>query len=649
MKSIKRTLFYSWVAAQALFTVAGCQSSASITDAEKAYEKREYFVSADLFKRAYSAESDKLVKADAAYGAAESFYKINDYKNAQRWYNNTLKNSPENLDALFNLASVLKAEESYEEAIEKFNQYKTNGGSAKKADHEIEGCQKAKEWQKENSRYVVINEKALNSRYSDFAAVNVKNREVYFTSDRENRKNKKMYARTGDRYLAIYRAEIKRNRKKTDDQPLKIKGEEIPEGLNFKYNEGTCIFDRSTVYFTLCNGEDGKGTACKIYSARQNGKGFSDIEPLSFCTDTLTNYGHPAIGNDGSTLYFSANLPGGFGGKDIYSSTYDRRSKTWSEPVNLGSTINTDKDELYPFVHKDGTLYFSSNGHVGMGGLDIYSTTKEGANWAKPENMKAPINSGADDFSITVNDDKETGFLSSNREGGRGKDDIYSFYMKPLVFNLTVVVKNAKTQKPVANAIVQFTIGADSTDTLTADSKGELKLPLLAKTAYNFFAAKADEYYLDSKTEGVSTEGKEASEDFTKELLLTPISVEDEFTLKGIYYDLNKADIRTESEPVLDSLITLLNKYPKIVIEIGSHTDCRSSKEYNQTLSQKRAESVVDYLVSKGVNVNRLEAKGYGETRLVNDCECEGTEVKRNCTEEEHQQNRRTTFRIISK
>jgi outer membrane protein OmpA-like peptidoglycan-associated protein len=219
----------------------------------------------------------------------------------------------------------------------------------------------------------------------------------------------------------------------------------------------------------------------------------------------------------------------------------------------------------------------------------------------------------------------------------RQTDDIYGFYLKPLEFKLKIIVKDAKTGKNIPNATVKFTINADSSAAFTANVDGVLEAPLMMNASYGFFASKTEDYYFDSETKQVSTIGKELSESFVQELLLNQMNVEDEFTLKGIYYDLDKADLRSESLPVIDSLITLLNKYPKIRIEIGSHTDCRSSKEYNEQLSQRRAQSVVDYLISKGIASARLEAKGYGETKLVNDCACEGAEVKRNCSEEEHQ------------
>jgi peptidoglycan-associated lipoprotein len=647
MKNIKQISKPVFLVALSVVLFAACSKKTSITEANKAFESREYFVSSSLYKQVYSSLAEKELKAEAGFGAAESFRKINDYKNAEYWYNQTLKNDPDNLEAIWFVAMEMKSAERYDEAKTKFTEYKTKGGNSTNADKQIESCTKAIEWKAEDTRYVVENEKSLNSRNSDFGVVAYKGDALFFTSDRENADNKRTYGRTGDMFLDIYRAELKRAKRGEGKRSIGKVG--VAQGLTFDYNEATGAFAGSKIYFTICNGIEGKENSCKIYEATLSGNAFKDAMVLSFCDDSLTNYGQPTVTKDGQTMYFSADLPGGFGGKDIYSTTFDKRTKTWRQPKNVGSAINTDKDEMFPFIHADGTLYFSSNGRVGMGGLDIYAAKSNTEGWDNAVNMKSPINTGADDFSFSLADDKQSGYLSSNREGGRGKDDIYSFYLKPLEFKLKVVVKDAKTGKTIPNAIVKFSINSDSVATLTTNGSGELETPLMMEAGYSFYGSKTDDYYFDSEPKSVSTKGKELSESFTQELLLNQINVEDEFTLKGIYYDVDKADLRPVSMPVLDSLINLLAKYPKIRVEIGSHTDCRSSKEYNEQLSQRRAQSVVDYLISKGIATARLEAKGYGETKLVNDCECENGVSKRTCTEEEHQLNRRTTFRIISK
>jgi outer membrane protein OmpA-like peptidoglycan-associated protein len=260
--------------------------------------------------------------------------------------------------------------------------------------------------------------------------------------------------------------------------------------------------------------------------------------------------------------------------------------------------------------------------------------------------MKTPINSGGDDFAMTLTKDKESGYFSSNREGGRGQDDIYRFYMTPLIFTLSGVARDSKTKEILPNTYITIT---NSTDTgklvVKTDAAGSYKITLKAKTDYELFAALED--YYDSKIASQTTRGLEYSTDIVQNFDLVPFDYTTVFTLEGIYYDLDKANIRPDAAIILDTMVVLLNKYPKIRIELGSHTDCRADSAYNQDLSQRRADSAVAYINRKGIDLERMVAKGYGEAKLVNDCECEETRIKRTCTEAEHQMNRRTTFRLL--
>jgi outer membrane protein OmpA-like peptidoglycan-associated protein len=342
-------------------------------------------------------------------------------------------------------------------------------------------------------------------------------------------------------------------------------------------------------------------------------------------------------------------MPGGQGGKDIWMTTYSKRSRSWGDPVNLGTTINTEDDEMFPFIHEDGTLYFSSNGHTGLGGLDIFYTKGEATDWSDPINMKTPINSGADDFSVILEKDKESGYFSSNREGGRGQDDIYRFYMNPLIFNLSGVVRNQKTKEVLRNAYVTITSSSDTGKIiLKTDESGSYKLRLKSKTDYELFSAK--QYFFDSKVFYQTTKGLEVSTDLVQDIDLIPMDLNSTFTLEGIYYDLDKADLRPASRLILDTLVMTLNKYPNVRIELGSHTDCRADSSYNINLSQRRADSAVAYIISKGIDSLRIVSKGYGENQLVNGCACEGPNEAiqgRKCSEEEHQLNRRTTVKFL--
>jgi outer membrane protein OmpA-like peptidoglycan-associated protein len=261
--------------------------------------------------------------------------------------------------------------------------------------------------------------------------------------------------------------------------------------------------------------------------------------------------------------------------------------------------------------------------------------------------MKSPINSGGDDFGIVFfPGDKENGYFSSNREGGKGQDDIYRFYMTPLVFTLSGIARDSKTKAVLSNTDLYITNSSDTVKLkIRTDDKGYYKITLNPRTDYELFGKHED--YFDSKLEFQTTKGLEQSADLVQDLELEPFDYEAVFTLEGIYYDLDKANIRTDAAKILDTIVVLLNKYPKIRLELGSHTDCRSDSIYNKGLSQRRADSAVSYIVRQGIDSARLVAKGYGESKLVNDCACEGSYVKRKCTEEEHQMNRRTTFKLL--
>ena len=617
--------------------------------AREAFTKKEFFVAGDNYKAVYSKTKNQEEKKEACFKTAECYRLSNDIKNAENWYRKAVKIDPKNSEAELHLAQSLKGNSKFTEAIVEFNAYKkANPANAVEAEKQIKGCENALKWKNEKTRYLIENLKGINSKWSDFAPAWYKKDQVIFTSDRDNGASKKIYGWTGNQYTDLYAVNYKIPEKRN---PNLIKWG-IPvlfdkDKINSPFNDGTACFDSkfSNIYYTLCSGKDGKGKSCRIYSAAATGSEWGDPAPLSFSSDSF-NCGHPSITKDGQILYFSSDMPGGYGGKDIYYVTYTKRSKSWGDPINLGPVINSAGDEMFPFIHEDGTLYFSSNGHMGLGGVDIFYAKGSGTDWSDPINMKSPVNSGGDDFSIILSKDKESGYFASNREGGKGQDDIYRFYMTPLVFTLSGVARDKFTKETLPNTVLSITNSFDSIKlTIKTDKAGSYKITLKAKTDYELFGAHED--YYDSKLEFQTTKGLEVSTDLVQDFILEPFNFETIFTLEGIYYDLDKADLRTRSKEVLDTIVQLMNRYPKIRLELGSHTDCRSDSIYNMGLSQRRADSAVNFIVSKGIDPERLIAKGYGETKLVNDCACEGSWVKRKCTEEEHQMNRRTTFKLL--
>jgi len=493
---------------------------------------------------------------------------------------------------------------------------------------------------------------------------------LMFSSDRfeVGVRGKDKYGWFNNGFCDVYTTTLKLNKKNKDI----IENYSLPaltdkKNINGKWNDGSVCFDAkfTTMYVTKCNyGEknDGKGAHCRIYESKLSGTEWSEPVPLPFSTDSF-DCGHPFLSKDGTTLYFSSNMPGSIEkavssaenpdgtilSKDLYSVSYSKRGNAWGDPVNLGPSINTDGDEAFPFVHDDGTLYFASNGRCGMGGYDIYFAKGQAVDWSDPINMKAPINSGGDDFAIIVSKDKETGFFSSNRLNGKGSDDIYRFTKTPLIFTLSGVARDVKTREILKNTVIQFTNSSDTIKlTVRTDAAGSYRIPLRAGTDYDLYGSKA--LYYDSKIYSQTTKGLEVSTDLIQDLDLRPIDLET-FTVKGIFYGLDSADIRPRSAEILDSLVLIMNKYPMLKFELGSHTDCRADSLYNIKLSQRRADSCVGYLIRNGVDSMRLVSRGYGENELeLKECACEGPNERvqgQRCTEDQHQQNRRTTVKVI--
>lgn len=650
------------VLAIAVLGVMGC-SNVSMTEARKAYSNKQFITAGEMFGKVASASSkksetkeQKAEKLEAMFLAAESYRNANDYRNAAKWYKKTIKKDKNNEDAVFKYATILQKQNLYREAIEQYVLFlKANPGN-EGAKVRKEFCEKALAISEDESRFTVTNFKVANTKLSDFSPMisSKKDDQLFFTSDRitEGPSKKRQYEWTGRGYTDIYTITFagKRNKKKWE-KPVIIDGP-----INTKHNDGVCAFDRrfSTMYFTICNAKDPDAKKkdnfdCKIYMSRKQGTSWSEPEILPFCKNDTFTYGHPVLSPDNSKLYFSSDKNGGIGGHDIYVSNYVRKGRTWSEPVNLGKSINTKGDEVFPYWNKhDDKLYYSSNGLPGLGGLDLFRSKGSGTEWSEPENLLKPMNSGGDDFGITFDNLKDNhGFFTSDRDGGRGSDDIYEFDIKPLVFTLAGQVTDCNSTRPLAGAIVHLSNDKDTSKLrIKTDENGYYKVELSGETAYDFFATNKPSYY-DSREYGVSTKGLEISKDFVQDICL-----EDPFVgvkTYPIYYDLDKDFIRPDAAAELDKLYNdVLAKYPFVTIELGSHTDCRSSYAYNEDLSQRRAKSAVAYLVTKGVDANRILARGYGESQLVNECACE-LPVTSNCTEAQHQENRRTTVKILSK
>jgi len=602
--NLKHTLLLTATAVMLSAVFHACSpSKGSMTAAREAFKKKEYYMAGENYKAVYSKTKSKDEKNEACFQTAECYRYANDTKNAENWYRKAVKSDPTNTDAQLKLAQMLKANQKFSEAIIEFNNYKKKNPADTNVDDQIKGCELALKWKNEKTRYVVENVKPLNTKWSDFSPMIYKKTQLFFTSDREKGASGKTYGWTGNSFTDIYKVGFKADKKNPNSIKYEIPALVDKDVVNTPFNDGTPAFDDrgTTMYYTQCSGKDGKGKFCRIYQASAQGTVWSDAQPLPFSLDSFS-CGQPCLAKKGEIMYFSSDMPGGFGGKDIWYVTYSKRGKTWGDPINLGATINTEGDEMFPFVTDDGTLFFSSSGHIGLGGVDIYYAKGDNTDWSAPINMKTPINSGADDFGIIVSSDKENGYFSSNREGGKGQDDIYRFYMTPLLYTLTGVVRDVKTKEILPNTFITITSSSDTGKLIVkTDATGGYKITLKNRTDYELFAARED--YYDSKLESQTTRGLEFSTDLVQDFLLDPFDYTAVFTLEGIYYDLDKANIRGDAALILDTMVVLLSKYPKIRIELGSHTDCRADSSYNQDLSQRRADSAVSYIVRKGIDV----------------------------------------------
>jgi peptidoglycan-associated lipoprotein len=591
-----------------LIIAASPEAAAQKRKAEKAYSAfnaGEYYDAIDQFKSAYSKtkRSDKVTRADLVYMIAECYRLTNDPKNAETWYKLAVRSPNSKPDAQFWLAESIKKNGKYTQAIDEYKKYKQVAPSDARADQEIRACELALDWLRNPEAYTVTELKDLNSRASDFSPAYGRDDfgMVYFTSSRDGASGKKTHGATGQNFTDIFESKVDKKSKWSTPVPV--------DGINSDFEEGTPSFssDYRELYFTRCEAGKREKKGCKIMYSKMTGDKWSEPVNLKILPDSLVA-AHPAISPDGTTLYFVSDLAGGFGGKDIWKVTRSGSSGAWSQPVNLGPDINTPGDELFPYVREDGTLYFSSDGLIGMGGLDIFKANMQPDGSWIVKNMRPPINSFADDFGIVFEDSNEKGIFSSTRKG-RGNDELYSFELPPLVFNVTGLVKDEKTGSPISGSVVKLIASDGNSLQAETGSGGDFKFDLRADVDYIFLASKRG--YLNGK-EKETTKGQDKSREFMVTIMLTPIDRPIE--LPNILYDFGKWDLRPESMVSLDKLVETLNDNENITIELMSHTDSRDTEEYNLELSQKRAQVVVQYLIDKGIAPERLTAKGYGES-----------------------------------
>ncbi|MFK8008323.1 MAG: OmpA family protein [Saprospiraceae bacterium] len=646
--------------------ILGCKFTQKITDGKMAFDRMQYSVAVDMLNKEYKKADSRVEKGKIAFLLAESYKKINKNSSAITWYKTAYDNQY-GVDALREYSYALKKNEQYEDAMGSFKELGLEIGSPYEYRKEITACKIALDWQKQGGMTgYEIEQTSFNSTSSEYAPTPYLDNQIVFTSDRSDAKGDDIYNWTGGKFSDLFIANTSSNTV-----------EEFSSIINTPNNEGTIAFnnDFTEIYFSRCYDSEDVDYFCKLMHSDKEGDSWTEPVVLEFVEPNV-NYGHPTLSKDGSSLYFSADHPDGWGGYDIFVA--ERTPDGWDTPRPLSRTINSDKDEKFPFLHND-TLYFASDGHTGMGGLDVFRSikTRDDA-WSPIINLKAPINSGWDDFGYVVDpnfkpsgDILHEGYFTSSRVDGKGNDDIYRFVKRvppppppkpvvedpePIVYKLIldgyVLEKiyqfadnpNSKVlgRKPLLDSKVEINVNGKKR-TVEVDGEGKFSLELEENTDYNFFGSHEGYFNNSAKftSKGIAQDENNPVQKFEIEIVLDKVFKNKEITLDNIYYDYEQWNIRRDAEPTLNELANTLLENPNIRIQMASHTDCRGKTNYNQTLSQRRAQSAVDYLITKGVESERLQAKGFGKSSPAIDCLCS------RCSEEEHQANRRTTFSVI--
>lgn len=585
-------------------TLAALPLSAQNKKVDKAltyYNSGEYTKCQELLVKYFPKIKDKPTKGQAAFYLGECARNMSDARNAEKWYRKAVQAKYSNPLATLYLADALKMKGNYEDASVQYSNYQDLVPDDPRGAQGVKDCETSLKWIASPTRYVVWNARWLNDKESDYApCFGVDSTDIYFTSAREASAGSTQNANSGTNYTDIFFSS--KDKKGKWSVPVPVEG-----AVNTLFDEGSPFVteDGNTMYYTSCKNFKGQSLGCRIFVTNLEDGKWTNPEEVVLFRDSSISVGHPCLSPDGRTLYFASDSPGGQGGKDIWKSTREGKN-SWSTPVNMGSQINSKGNEVFPFAAADGSFYFSSDGRGGMGGLDIFRLyTKDGK--TSLENMKYPINSSADDYGIHVFKTYKRGFFSSNREGSRS-DDIWGFYLPPIQVSIEGSIKNEENMIAIEGAKVSLT----STDGTQLDTKsngaGKFTFQLSENNDYMFITEKAG--YL----KGIGKETTRGLTDNTVlhiEILMTPLL--NVIELENIEYDFNKATLREESKVSLDLLVDILNVNNTITIELRANTDFRGSDQANLELSQARAQSVVDYLITKGIPADRLQSKGMGE------------------------------------
>lgn len=610
---MKRILYITvgLLMASMVISLASCKGP-KLKDADEAYDRGEYFDAATIYRKLYNyynRKEDAWLRGELAFQLGMCHLKLNQGNRAVAAFQNAIRYEYEDSTTLLRLAQSQQREGQYAAAIKTYNEYLDMFPDDWEALVGIRGCELAPQWKEEGSRYIVKQAKLFNSRRADYCPMYLDKRMEYF-----------YYTSTNEKSTGELRSEITGTKKgdiffsKKDEKGNWSRPEVVDGGLNTEHDEGSPAFspDGSTMYLARAVRQDWP-TTVEIYTSSRSEAKWGAPQKFEITADTLSNYSDPFVSPDGQWLYFASDMPGGQGGTDLWRINLKDKHGTLE---NLGPQINTKGNERFPNMRTDSLLYFASDGHPGMGGLDLFVAKMQPRDkedkyimdrWTI-ENMGVPMNSSADDFGITFGEG-ESGFFSSNRGDARGYDHIFSFVKPDLQIWISGYVVD-KDDEPVPNAVIRI-VGDDGSNQKTAARPdGYFKFDLQRGVKYAMLASA--EGYLNARQEFESDNAEEDAEYNVDFILAAMFKAQ---IIENIFYDFDKAVLRDESKLALDSMVMLLKEHPNIVIEMASHTDRVGTAKYNQGLSQRRAQSVVDYLIANGIPRERLKPAGYGESR----------------------------------
>jgi peptidoglycan-associated lipoprotein len=637
--------------------------------ADEDFENMRYSAAIPKYRKAYArAKRSRVERNRISFRLAECYRLTNETRRAEAYYRRLERTNYDRVEplVLLRLADMQRANGKYEDALENYRTYLERVPDDPLALAGLKSCELAVEWEENPANFEIEKLRRMNAREDDFSPAysDPTGNVIIFTTSRDGVVGKKSDEWTGQNFTDLFTA--RRDRKNNWSQPQTI---DETEAINTEANEGQASFNEnfSNMYFTRCGKDNVTVNGCQIYMARKQGRGWSEPELIDLGGDSTSVFGHPAVSPDETMLVFSSPRKGGAGGNDLWVSSRESARDKFSAPRNIGEVINTPGDEVFPWLRGDSVLYFASDGHPGMGALDIFKSVKqEDGSWGEPVNLKPPVNTHYDDFGICWHPDGlNEGFFSSNRRGGRGGDDIYYFISPPVIYTVRGKILDNNTLQPIANAEISLVSSDGTTVSVNTNDVGYYEFvddQVRPNTTFEVIAEK-DDYFTDKAME--TTLGLEASKDFEINFNLDPIPA-DPILLPEILYDLAKWDLKPQFQDSLQGLIRTLDANETLVVELAAHTDNRGTLESNDILSQRRAESVVNYLIQRGIDPDRLIAKGYGERvprKLVKDITRDGVTFEEGTVltpsfidslpdnemrEVAHQLNRRTEFSIIS-